>query len=348
MTQKSDFDLLRGKKQPGMGSWIHQHMESDQSAHRPATSGPNLTPIPPLSGFISMGSGIYLRQESSASFVTNNSPTSNRNAPNIILVFGWMGAKLPHISKYTKVYEETYPNATQIIVQSNPLLFWSSNRTRMKNLLPVAEILEASGCVGTASEIRENNSTKILVHCFSNGGGVQMLALGNLLHARLGSSSSLAVTMPQVSAVVFDSCPGTPSLWRTVQAFNASLHPVIRIPVVILITFFYSIVTIIKQWLFGIQPISERLKEGLLRNGPEGGILPWITEKTPRMYVCSKKDDLIPIDQVEEHVQEAIRRGLNARIEVYENTPHVAHARRYPERYWGAVKALWASAVEKE
>ncbi|KAJ3755010.1 hypothetical protein EV360DRAFT_50547, partial [Lentinula raphanica] len=122
--------------------------------------------------------------------------------------------------------------------------------------------------------------------------------------------------------------------------------PILRVPTLILVTFFYGIIAIVKQWLLGIQPISERLKEGLLRNGPEGGVLPWMDEKTPRMYVCSKKDEIIPIDQTEEHVNEARRRGLNARIEVYENTPHVAHAKSYPERYWGAVRALWASAVE--
>ncbi|KAJ3851502.1 hypothetical protein EV368DRAFT_65692 [Lentinula lateritia] len=274
------------------------------------------------SDLVPVGKGIHLRRAPPLTSTYNL--LEPLNPPNIILIFGWMGAKLYHILKYTKVYEDMFPNATQVIITSNPQLFWSSNRTRMKNLLPVMEILEAHGCSGA----------------LPLGGGVQLLTLGNLLR----SKSTLGLYEAHVSAMVIDSCPGTPSLWRTVQAFCIFLPTLLRIPSVILVTFIYGIITLIKQWVFGVQPISERLKEGLLRKGSQGGILPWMNEQTPRMYVCSKKDDLIPIDQIEEHVKEARRRGLNAKIEMYEDTPHVAHARSYPERYWGAVKDLWVSA----
>ncbi|KAJ3916728.1 hypothetical protein F5877DRAFT_80601 [Lentinula edodes] len=132
-----------------------------------------------------------------------------------------------------------------------------------------------------------------------------------------------------------------------IQAFTAALpkNSPLRIPVIIFITLLYGF-GIIRHRIFGVKPIFERLKEGLLRKGSEGGILPWMTEQTPRMYICSKKDELIPVEQVEEHVKEARYRGLNAKIVVYEDTPHVAHARRYPEQYWGAVKDLWVQAVE--
>ncbi|KAJ4480180.1 hypothetical protein J3R30DRAFT_3288462 [Lentinula aciculospora] len=272
----------------------------------------------------------------------------------IILIFGWMGAKLPHILKYTQTYEEMYPNATQIIVQSNPQFFWSTDRTRMNNLVPVAEFLESHVCNRTRLEVTpvfQANLPRILVHSFSNGeyfsqrGGLQMYTLGNLLRAR--SASSYFST--GVSAMIIDSCPGDASLWGALRAFTASLpkKSLLRIPLMIFITLLYSI-GIIRYRIFRIQPIFERLKEGLLRKGPEGGVLPWMSEKTRRMYICSKKDELIPVKQVKEHVEEAKRRGLNVMIEVYEDTPHVAHARRYPERYWGAVKDLWTRALENK
>ncbi|KAJ3899200.1 hypothetical protein F5879DRAFT_977714 [Lentinula edodes] len=303
-------------------------------------------------GLVPIGNGIYLRREippsksfSDTTIYTKSSNPSLRE-PNIILVFGWMGAKLPHIFKYTKVYEDMYPNATQIIVQSEPHFFWSSKRTRMNNLVPVAEVLEAHGCTRQESP-RDGNSPRILVHSFSNGGGLQMYTLGNLLRARSGSSSSSRRPSPHVSAVVIDSCPGNASFRGAIQAFTAALpkNSLLRIPVIIFITLLYGF-GIIRHRIFGDKPIFERLKEGLLRKGSEGGILPWMTEKTPRMYICSKKDELIPVEQVEEHVKEARYRGLNAKIVVYEDTPHVAHARRYPEQYWGAVKDLWVQAVE--
>ncbi|KAJ3809428.1 hypothetical protein F5876DRAFT_43846, partial [Lentinula aff. lateritia] len=264
----------------------------------------------------------------------------------IILVFGWMGAKLPHILKYTKVYEDMYPNATQIIVQSEPHFFWSSKRTRMNNLVPAAEVLEAHGCNGTRQESpRDGNSPRILVHSFFKWQVAVMYTLGNLLRTRSGSSSGSRESSPHVSAVVIDSCPGNASFRGAIQAFTAALPKnfFLRVPVIFFVTLLYGF-GIIRHRIFGVRPIFERLKEGLLRKGSEGGILPWMNEQTPRMYVCSKKDDLIPIDQIEEHVKEARRRGLNAKIEMYEDTPHVAHARSYPERYWGAVKDLWVSA----
>ncbi|KAF8824794.1 hypothetical protein HHX47_DHR7000362 [Lentinula edodes] len=253
-----------------------------------------------------------------------------------------VGAKLPHIFKYTKVYEDVFPNATQVIITSNPRLFWSSNRTRRST--PSRSRKRCSTHPRTLffkwQVVISSHARVTSLKPSTAGGGVQLLTLGNLLRSKW----SLDLHGGHVSALVIDSCPGTPSLWRTVQAFCVFLPALLRIPSVILVTFIYGIITLVKQWVFGVQPISERLKEGLLRKGPQGGILPWMNEQTPRMYVCSKKDDLIPIDQIEEHVKEARRRGLNAKIEMYEDTPHVAHARSYPERYWGAVKDLWVSA----
>ncbi|KAJ3851501.1 hypothetical protein EV368DRAFT_83458 [Lentinula lateritia] len=306
-------------------------------------------------GLVPIGNGIYLRREippsdsfSDATISTKSFNPSIRE-PNIILVFGWMGAKLPHILKYTKVYKDMYPNATQIIVQSEPHFFWSSKRTRMNNLVPAAEVLEAHGCNGTRQESpRDGNSPHILsLSDTATGGGLQMYTLGNLLRTRSGSSSGSRESSPHVSAIVIDSCPGNASFRGAIQAFTAALpkNSFLRVPVIFFITLLYGF-GIIRHRIFGVRPIFERLKEGLLRKGSEGGILPWMTEKTPRMYICSNMDELIPVEQVEDHVKEARYRGLNAKIVVYEDTSHVAHARRYPEQYWGAVKDLWAQAVE--
>ncbi|KAJ3976081.1 hypothetical protein EV361DRAFT_367889 [Lentinula raphanica] len=305
-------------------------------------------------GLVPVGKGIYLSKgsmnEGSASSDSSNALEPS-NTPSIILVFGWMGAKLSHILKYTNVYREMYPDAMQIIVQSRPQFFWSSDRTRMNDLVPVAEILEARGCIETKPEKPlefSDSEPRILVHSFSNGGGMQMYTLGKLLRARLKSSSpNSRQTKPRMSAMVIDSCPANATLRGALRAFTAALPKSsrLRIPLIIFIILIYSFNSF-KNWVFGIYPIFERLKRGLLRKSPEGGVLPWTTEKTPRMYVCSRKDELVPFEQVEEHVKEAKGQGLNAKIEIYDDTPHVAHARQYPERYWGAVKDLWASIAE--
>lgn len=74
-------------------------------------------------------------------------------------------------------------------------------------------------------------------------------------------------------------------------------------------------------------------------------ILPWMNKSTPRLYIYSKSDLAVPAAEVEEHLQQAKSAGLNVHTEIYDNSPHVAHARSDPTRYWAAVKQLWQSVT---
>ena len=49
--------------------------------------------------------------------------------------------------------------------------------------------------------------------------------------------------------------------------------------------------------------------------------------------------------EVEEHAEEARKAGLDVRMERFEGSPHVAHARTGPERYWGVVQKVWEDAT---
>ncbi|KIK57981.1 hypothetical protein GYMLUDRAFT_45550 [Collybiopsis luxurians FD-317 M1] len=183
-----------------------------------------------------------------------------------------------------------------------------------------------------------------------------MYALGTLLRQRetqtLNANPPNSIpqpTIPAVSAMILDSAPGGGSLSSLIRAFTLALpngYAVLRILVKVFIFFLYTL-GIVRHRVFGVKPVVDRLKEGLslddgskgIKNGGgRGGILPWITSTTPRLYVCSKKDELVPVDEVVQHFEEAKRRGLNVKMDMYDDTPHVAHARRYPERYWGAVE----------
>lgn len=53
---------------------------------------------------------------------------------------------------------------------------------------------------------------------------------------------------------------------------------------------------------------------------------------------------MIPDTEVEAHASDAEKRGLRVRREKFDKSGHVAHARMYPERYWGAVAELWEAA----
>ena len=95
--------------------------------------------------------------------------------------------------------------------------------------------------------------------------------------------------------------------------------------------------SLVIQFLFRKPGLIDVLRETLLREK----ILPWFGKTTPRLYVYSKKDALIPEEDVKSHAESARKAGFEVREELYEDSPHVAHARTDPVRYWGAIKKLW-------
>ena len=76
-------------------------------------------------------------------------------------------------------------------------------------------------------------------------------------------------------------------------------------------------------------------------------LLPWMNVRTPRLYVFSKKDELVPWQEVQKHADAAKRSGLDTRCEVYEDSAHVAHMRHDPKRYWASILDLWQTACHE-
>lgn len=76
-----------------------------------------------------------------------------------------------------------------------------------------------------------------------------------------------------------------------------------------------------------------------------------LTYRTPpaSQYLYSPVDELIPPEDVERHAAEArSRAGIrDVRLERFEKSPHVAHARTDPERYWGAIRRIWEESAEE-
>jgi hypothetical protein len=108
-------------------------------------------------------------------------------------------------------------------------------------------------------------------------------------------------------------------------------------------TILYFLVTTLYHVL-GRKTPPQVLKTSL--NNPR--LFPWIDAHTPRLYVYSKKDELVPWEEVEEHVSQAKALGINVKAEVFAQSPHVGHARMDPAKYWSAVGEAWATACDME
>jgi hypothetical protein len=142
--------------------------------------------------------------------------------------------------------------------------------------------------------------------------------------------------------MILDSCPGIDGLEGSKRAFvNAIRNPILRYLASTVVTIFYLIATFFEQVL-RFKSGFTGMKEALNREH----ILPYFTKKSKRLYFFSKADQLVPAAQVEEHAESARKEGFEARLEKFDDSPHVAHARTHPERYWGAVKNFWESVLE--
>ncbi|KAF8903733.1 hypothetical protein CPB84DRAFT_726369 [Gymnopilus junonius] len=326
-------------------------------------------------GLVRLGRDVYLRKPQAAQAIKtatgnltlNGSVTSSSSSflstlpphpsavaqPSIVLIFGWMGAKLPHVLKYSNTYSEIYPESTQVIVRSEPSYFWSSKKARITSIEPVVETLEALGCLppaqsSSASKVLRradvqplfsNPAPSILVHTFSNGGAWQLATLSELLSSRTYPHT----TKLSPGALILDSCPGDGGVEGTINAFSGLIHnPILRHLVTFIIRLLYFYGYLRRKILPSRSgTVFDRMKTRV--NTPQ--LLPWFTKDTPRLYFYSTKDDIIPIHEVETHVEKARERGLNVRVERFEDSKHVAHARADPERYWSAVRKLWEDAV---
>ncbi|KAJ7284406.1 hypothetical protein C8J57DRAFT_1119285 [Mycena rebaudengoi] len=248
--------------------------------------------------------------------------------PTVVIIFGWMGAKLSLLHKYTATYLQLYPHATVVLIRSPPTSFLLSMKKRQAFLRPVAEVLKALGCL--------DDEARILTHTFSNGGLFQLVTLAGLL-------PPVTVDARSPSALIIDSAPGGDSLDKVQLAFAGPIKNILlKFLTRVLITFVYCIIWTFGQLLRRQSPL--RVLMTLLLN-PR--VLPWIDKRSPRLYIYSKADDMVDWTDVEKHASRSAEQGIDVRRLRFDDSAHAAHIRQHPEEYWAAVVKTWDDACSK-
>jgi len=172
--------------------------------------------------------------------------------------------------------------------------------------------------------------------------------LSKLLAARITTqyyTSLPSATLP-TTAYILDSCPGQGGYKETVRAFSTAIrHPFLRFLVVLFLraAFFRQNVIDFFRNLFGM-PKSLNYLQSVLSQLQNPQLLPWFSKHTKRLYIYSAVDELIPWQEVEEHAAEGKSLGYDVKLEKFEDSGHVQHARMHPGQYWAAVKSLWENA----
>ncbi|KAI0786040.1 hypothetical protein C8Q75DRAFT_299663 [Abortiporus biennis] len=240
-----------------------------------------------------------------------------------------MDAQVPHLRKYTDKYRSIYPGAKQIIVKSDMPDLFQSYKKHGKLMEGPAELL--------AKEMSLTPPPRLLVHAFSNGGAYSLTGIGNYLN----KVESLNNAPTSTTCLILDSTPGTTSLRLALAAVTT---PIKGLFARLAAKFFFTVilvVLIVYHKVTGQEHLIDKVRKDL--NNPR--LLPWMSKETPRLYIYSDSDKMIPSSAVDEHIAEAKQMGLNARGEFFQGSEHVAHGRRYPERYWEAIQSLWREAL---
>ncbi|KAF8707707.1 hypothetical protein RHS03_03579, partial [Rhizoctonia solani] len=283
------------------------------------------------------GSNVYISHPPAGN---NKGADGGRKDPRVVLIFGWMGAQLPHLYKYTEQYNKLYPSATLIIVRAKPNYFWSNETTRKAAVFPVVKLLRDAG-------IHENTvarSSGLLVHTFSNGGALNETTLGRAITDTYPPTNTPAIP---AQALIYDSLPGVLNMRVTLLAFTAAIRsPAFRTIAKFVLGILYVLGATwgyLESIIFGHK---EDLVAKLKRELNEAKLLPQLI---PRTYMYSDADELIPAESVEGHAAKAkeLVGGDSDIVKLvkFRGSPHVAHARKDPKRYWDTVVQTWEAST---
>ncbi|CAA7262223.1 unnamed protein product [Cyclocybe aegerita] len=286
-----------------------------------------------------LNSRVFLSEPSLQADVTGQERVDGSNyssvgSPGLVLLFTWMNAQTVHIRKYSDTLRGLFPTSTIVVTTVSKDVYWAGDSTKEGLLTPLMTILR--------HEKENGNLAKgVLVYLMSNGGGFQLSALQKML-----IKSPLNASHQPPVALLMDSTPGNYGLESAING-NTPNNPFLRLFAIPVVALLYGINHFLR-WVAGKPPIFTDLRTVVM----DPQVLPLSSvsaraeaKAAPRLYIYSNEDQITLARHVERHANEARALGFDVRAEKFENSPHVAHARTDPERYWAAVYDLWVRAV---
>ncbi|KAJ2975707.1 hypothetical protein NUW54_g11685 [Trametes sanguinea] len=226
------------------------------------------------------------------------------NSPTLILIFGWLGAKKPTLQKYSDAYRGLYPSSAQLLVNADTLRFWK---------LPSVRVRSRYGARGVCS----------------------LVDLASAMRRR-----GLQAPAGTKCAIVFDSAPAPVTFSIMNRAFTAAIRSTLKKYLAMAILSTVYLCTRLIQILFRRPKAMEYEMAAL--NDP--AFLPWTSKRTPRLYLYSSGDTIVPAPGVEQHMNQARSVGFPVHSVHFGQSAHVSHARNDPEKYWNSIKSFWEEA----
>lgn len=235
------------------------------------------------------------------------------------------------MDRYSQKYNTLYPGARIIVVTSTLTdtpgfkMLRSSEDLKQRAEIPVIALLAST----------RNEADRLLVHAFSNGGGMTLAAVSKAYRRLTG-------TVLPARIVVFDSLPGGDQFGsefgRWVKAISVGLpkNPLVQWPATVLIVL-VVIILLGMPSLFGLENAATQARRELNDEN-------LISLKAKRLFLYSEADALIGAKDVREYASESASKGWDVETVNFGNSGHVRHAIVDSERYWDAVLETWKSS----
>ena len=250
-------------------------------------------------------------------------------APKLVLLATWMDARDTHIAKYITRYQTLYPTSMILVAKSS---FWTllSPRSARRELEPAVEVIRDLLPVEPSSG---DTKPQILIHIFSNAGSCVLYHLYDLYTQTAKGEKGNGRLLPK-HVTIFDSGPGrwnySVSTQGILTGVPAGLLRWVALPLVHLLGLFWWIKYILLK-------VPDELHTWGLAHNDSGKV-----RETCRAYIYSEADEFVNYRAVEEHAERAEAKGfVVARREKFPGSPHVAHARSDPEKYWSVIGDTW-------
>lgn len=295
-------------------------------------------------GYTRLSDKIFLFEPHQQEIDELQTPTSTTE-PTTIIIFAWGDGLPKHVAKYADGYHDLYPNSRIIVVLCT--LIESMYQSISRHSRAMQPVIDATFL--TKDKKSNTELDHILIQIMSNSGAVSFLAtLLAYKNFRISMGNTDPEPLPH-TLLVCDSVPGSFSFWPNLARWSRALALVsvswVPLPAILLQSLWatFLVTTEVFFWVSGWKEdqVGRILAEGI--RDPKV-----MSTRVPRLYLYSKGDELVSWEDVEEHVAVARGRGYKCFVERFEESPHVGHMRRYPERYWGAIKRAWESSVEEE
>ncbi|KOS13208.1 hypothetical protein Malapachy_1617 [Malassezia pachydermatis] len=286
---------------------------------------------------------------------------SSMNAPDVVMLFGWMDAELRYVYKYAEKYRGMFPHAhVMIILSSYESCFvktgaaWrESSALIQKELASIAD-----------ERMNHGSTTSTVVHCFSNGGMIQYSAFASHLNYE-------AKNFPVPVATILDSSPGygelSTLLGATLMRFtgNTWLDSVKRLGV----RAFVSAVHFLHVGLSLLGPDTNNI-EWMRRVTNKCRLWAWrskddvSTMLPPRLYLHTEADVFIKPEAVSQHAEDAQKTNhqgppavidmertegpvswpplstVRTRRACWTTPKHCAIGRTFHDQYWSLVQSF--------